>query len=112
MAKSRKLVENFTLRDARSVEEVQVQLSIDDDGFEPTYSNYVEIARSQFDFELRFARVPAKFSADQISAARNGETVSIQAATKIILSFDVFDKLADLLVSQRQIWRDTQNVTD
>jgi len=68
----------------------QVRVVVEDDGeFEPTYSNYVEVARSQFDVELRFARVPTKISNSLMEAVSAGEPIVLAPLTKVVLPFEV-----------------------
>lgn len=87
-----------------------VNVSVDDDGgSEPIYSNYAEVARSQYEIEVRFARAPTKMSSDQITAIKDGETISLYPLVKVILPFEVAAGLADAIKLQMSARDEAKN---
>lgn len=110
MAKARKVVEKQIEGAALVEDTVTMAVAVDDSGYDPIYANYAQVAKSQFEFELHFARIPTKFSSDQLEAAKAGLGVSIPALAKVVLPFAVFSDLADLMAAQAKLWKDSQNV--
>lgn len=70
---------------------------VPDSEFEPAYANIVEVSRGQFEYELRFARVPAKPSREQMEAGQRGEPVELPTVARVMLPLSVMTDLIAVL---------------
>jgi hypothetical protein len=74
-----------------------------DDTIDPVYANYAEVARSQFEVEINFARLPAKPSASQREAIQSGEPLIIFPSVRVILPLAVAQGLIKALTQQAEV---------
>lgn len=80
-----------------------VQVTVDDDNSsEPVYANYAEIVRSQHEIEVRFTRIPAKPSQDQIETLRAGAPLSLYPLCKVVMPLQVAKGLSEAIIVQLQ----------
>ena len=49
------------------------------------YANFAEVAAAQHEFQISFALVPAKLTAEKIETIKNGSPLSVDAIVQIML---------------------------
>ena len=95
---------------AAASEVIAVRIAIEDDNsFEPVYANFAEVARSQYEIEIRFIRTPAKLSSEQMMIAQSGEPVVVQPLAKVLIPMAVAESLAEAILKQVADFKENPN---
>jgi hypothetical protein len=80
-------------------------------GTKPTYANFIEVVQTAHDFTLAGAQLPVKLSQEQITAAREGQAVPIEADFQITFPVSILIGLIDALMSQKETYEKVNNLT-
>lgn len=76
--------------DADKRQEIKVDVVLDaDEGLDPIYANYADVAAAQYECEINFARVPAKLSQEQFADIRDGKPLRVYPSVKVIVPKDL-----------------------
>jgi hypothetical protein len=77
----------------------------------PTYANFIEVTQTAHDFTLTGAQLPVKLSQEQIMEASRGQAVPIEAGFQITLPASLLIGLIDALISQKEMYERTNNLS-
>ena len=102
MAKGKRISRSQQSTDGRSVPEyvnLKVQI-LPGENIPAYYSNYIEVAHTEYEFVLSFAKVPSKLGPQQLLDAKSGQPLVLEPIIKAEIPLRLIRGLVRALESQ------------
>ena len=85
--------------------EITVRVTLDPDTEAPTYYvNYAEVSHNQYEIGISVARLPTKFSNEQLSKIRESKQIQYKPLLQLVLPPAVIPGLIEALRSQLALY--------